>query len=327
LLYIILQTLIWIIYFFTEKMLLIDIEMSSDNQEILSLNSGSVLDERMYKSKQLLYLTQLGNPVIPAGSTNLQKINFSFKNEGPYFVSFKDAWVQVPITITADRTVTAVGPPVVLGNLFSDDPLLAVKQSLLSLIRSVSVTTTGGVTILDTEDNIHLTSNLRLLLENNPDYLESIAPQIQFSKDHPHAKTMKSYKAEGIELYNDFIGIVSGETKEKIRVALIGKNHTKERKENISKNKTGKYRNIDCYLFNYGCINFDVSNNRYTFQWYEDAIKKSKSFSCNKYGAHQALLLAYEARKSIYPEWRTPEEEVVSDLSNLGDLYVNDHLS
>lgn len=127
-------------------------------------------------------------------------------------------------------------------------------------------------------------------------------------------KTMKELIENGEELYNDFIGVMSEEQREKISKSLkgeknpnFGKKLSDETKKRMSEahkgekshmfGKTGKHNP----KFRYGCINYNKSGNRWRFTWYENGKKTSKSFSIKKYGGW-AKILAEEYRKKIYPE-------------------------
>lgn len=102
-------------------------------------------------------------------------------------------------------------------------------------------------------------------------------------------KIMKEHQASGIALYNDFIGTMSTEQREK----FLGEQNSQ---------------------FQYGCIQLESRYNRFRFRWSENGIDKSSSFSCTKYGVLGALQKVQDARKCKYPNWKTPEEETLSEL-------------
>lgn len=110
-------------------------------------------------------------------------------------------------------------------------------------------------------------------------------------------KVMKELQANGVVLYNDYIGGHSAQAKYKIGSGNRG--------------KTGE----QSISFNYGCINYEEGANRYCFRWYENGTRKKSSFSCDKYGEYNALMLTYQARKTVYPSWKTPEEDAINDLA------------
>lgn len=147
----------------------------SDESQIVQLEEKNLgLDnEVLFRNKQLEYINPVGSKSIKA---NESRITFSFQDEKDHFISLKDAFISIPVTLTS---ATA-------GRI---NPIIAAKQSLLSLINAVRVTTVNNASILDYEKDLHISANLRLLLENQPEYLESIASMIQFDKDYPHENT------------------------------------------------------------------------------------------------------------------------------------------
>lgn len=155
----------------------------SDQDQLESLVSPQDGEDQLFNKLQLESINQLGATTIAGQQKN---ILFSFQDVKDCFISFKDAWIEVPVTVTSfvDATTPANSRP------FSAAPLLAAKASLLSLLNSVRVTTVGNSSLLDTEANLHMSANLRLLLENNPEFLETVASQIQFSKDYSHSSSV-----------------------------------------------------------------------------------------------------------------------------------------
>lgn len=151
----------------------------SDQDQLESLLNPQDGEDQLFNKLQLEYITQLsGKPT----TANQKNIIFSFQDVKDCFISFKDAWIEIPVTVTALAGGSA--------KPFSVAPLLAAKASLLSLLNSVRVTTVGNSSLLDTEANLHLSANLRLLLENNPEFLQTVASQIHYSKDYPHSTSV-----------------------------------------------------------------------------------------------------------------------------------------
>lgn len=155
----------------------------SDQDQLESLLNPQDGEDQLFNKLQLESINQLGATTIAGQQKN---ILFSFQDVKDCFISFKDAWIEIPVTVTSfvDATTPANSRP------FSAAPLLAAKASLLSLLNSVRVTTVGNSSLLDTEANLHLSANLRLLLENNPEFLETVASQIHYSKDYPHLSSV-----------------------------------------------------------------------------------------------------------------------------------------
>jgi len=144
----------------------------SDAQEIHELFSshGSGFGgEHKYKDHQLAYVNLIGGATVASGQSTLK---WSFQDIKKQWLSLARGWISVPITVTSGATN------------FSAVPVLAVKQSLLSLIDRVRITRVSGEELVN-ESGIHLSSNLKLLLENNPEYLSAIAAQLQYAKDEP----------------------------------------------------------------------------------------------------------------------------------------------
>lgn len=155
----------------------------SDQDQLESLLNPQDGEDQLFNKLQLESINQLGATTIAGQQKNIM---FSFQDVKDCFISFKDAWIEIPVTVTSfvDATTPANNRP------FSAAPLLAAKASLLSLLNSVRVTTVGNSSLLDTEANLHLSANLRLLLENNPEFLQTVASQIQYSKDYPHSTSV-----------------------------------------------------------------------------------------------------------------------------------------
>lgn len=159
----------------------------SDESQLVELQKPEPEDEPLFRNKQLEYVPQVGNPAISNGQS---RITFTFQDVKDHFISLKDAWISIPVTVTyasADANATT-------------NHMYAVKQSLLSLVNSVRVTTVNNASILDYEKDLQISANLRLLLENNPDYLRSIASMIQFDKDYPHENAeIDSYTGNNLQ--------------------------------------------------------------------------------------------------------------------------------
>jgi hypothetical protein len=115
-------------------------------------------------------------------------------------------------------------------------------------------------------------------------------------------RVMKEMKENGEQLYNDFIGCHSQETKQKMSESHKGKTFSEETKQKMSENNVnlGKYGK-DNSRFSYGSVYYDKNRNRWTFSWKENGKQKSKYFPIRRYG-NFAKLHAEEYRKVIYPE-------------------------
>lgn len=131
-------------------------------------------------------------------------------------------------------------------------------------------------------------------IENFSIYLYKTFPcQSKVELEAEEYRVMKEHQESGVELYNDYIGTKSKEHREKLSAIFTGeRNHE----------------------FNYGGISFRASDAIFIFFWNENKVRKSSSFSCNKYGVFLALQKAQDARKAKYPEWQTPEEQTWSEL-------------
>lgn len=121
------------------------------------------------------------------------------------------------------------------------------------------------------------------------------------SKDELFAeeyKMMKDFQQQGVNLYNDLIGALSEEHKQKITDSMKGKNLQEEHGQ-----------------FNYGCLRYNTMLSSWRFTWYEDNHTKTKSFSANKYGNYRAKMLAETERKRVYPMWRNEEDLAINELA------------
>jgi group I intron endonuclease len=121
---------------------------------------------------------------------------------------------------------------------------------------------------------------------------------------------MKELQEKGEELYNDYIGCVSKETKQKISNATkgeknpmfgrTGENHPHFGRTGEKHPMFGKIGK-NSSNFSYGSIHYCKTQNRWCFSWRENSKQKSKTFPIKRYG-EWAKLLAEDYRKKIYPE-------------------------
>lgn len=109
--------------------------------------------------------------------------------------------------------------------------------------------------------------------------------------------------AAGTEVYNSMIaGKACPETLAKL--AIVNRRaHTDETKLKLSKIHT-----------KFGSLRYRDLNACWTFSWQVNKKTVMKSFSAKKYGYWQAFLMAEACRKTIFPEWKTSEEETINEF-------------
>jgi hypothetical protein len=136
--------------------------MSEDHSLIAGLLSGDDIDELKFSDSQLEYVTDTNN-----GSYSSQ-ISWDLLQITSKWTQMREAFITIPIALSAAA--------------FSATPVVAFKNSVLSIIRGLTVTF-GTRTILNEIDTQFIT-NLRLLLEQNIDWATSNREHLMFSKDY-----------------------------------------------------------------------------------------------------------------------------------------------
>ncbi len=69
--------------------------------------------------------------------------------------------------------------------------------------------------------------------------------------------------------------------------------------------------------FSFGSLRYDAKANYWQFRWYENGVRKHKTFALPKYGYYGAHFRAEEFRKSIYPAYGTEEDVWCDDLGHI----------
>ena len=145
-------------------------------------------------------------------------------------------------------------------------------------------------------------------------------------------RTLDAMIASGKQVYNAMIqGKPDQQTREKLKLARIGRQLTDEAKAKIAKAHTGLKHSDETRAkiakakkgqgFTFGSIFLNSRRGRipeWKFTYYDDAgIQHSQSFSVKKYGNFGAHFRAEEARRAVYPEWGNEEDIACDDLGHI----------
>src|SRR5690606_14988218 len=121
-----------------------------------------------YASRKLSYL-QPSNP----GLSDM--VSFDTQTIRDQWTDWREAYVHLPITITADNTMTRV----------TDLPPIAFKTCALSALHRVVVRTSTGAVLLDEQHTMPFSKGVELLFERDRDWVEAQAAEIHYSRDRP----------------------------------------------------------------------------------------------------------------------------------------------
>src|SRR5665648_513533 len=90
-------------------------------------------------------------------------------------IVWRDAFLSIPLVIAPDPGASTAG-------VYTQDTKLALKQSVLSLVHGLTMNTIGAGTVIS-DAQIQFINNLRLLLDNTADFLETKQAELKFGKD------------------------------------------------------------------------------------------------------------------------------------------------
>jgi len=103
-------------------------------------------------------------------------------NGGSYIdrIKFNTTPIQTSLTMLEMLEVTF---SIKGTEAFSDNPLLALKASILSYFRGIQISTAGGKPILNETQGLEFTNHLAMMLENSNDWAVSNGSQLYWAKD------------------------------------------------------------------------------------------------------------------------------------------------
>lgn len=107
------------------------------------------------------------------GNYNTQPVTFNFFSQGltKKLITLDDAFLQIPLKISPST-----------GN-FQAEPVVAFKDSVLSLFDRLIVTGEGGKTILNHSTDLAIANALRMMFEDTHDWLYCSEDELQAYKD------------------------------------------------------------------------------------------------------------------------------------------------
>ncbi len=137
----------------------------ADAMEIAELNYETEPYIPQYSSEGWGYINDYNN-----GNYQSQ-IQFSTKDVFSKKIIWRDSYVAVPLTVQAAS-----------GAAYTNDTRLALKQSVLSLVYGFILNQIGGGNIVS-DVNVQFINNLRLMLDQQTDWIDCKAPELQFAID------------------------------------------------------------------------------------------------------------------------------------------------
>lgn len=110
--------------------------------------------------------------------------------------------------------------------------------------------------------------------------------------------------------------IKAGKSVYNMRIAPAGTiKMTNETKAKLAKALVGRFRGDESNHFKCGSLAYRASVRQWNFEWYEDAKKKTKSYSEKTWGmAAKTMIQVF--RRTIYPSFES-EETLVFDFGNI----------
>lgn len=145
--------------------------MSSElkqQQTMADVKSG-VQEDLKYLSKEFQYIVDENNGSYSEGSF----INYDLTPISNQWVNLSQSYVALPLTIT--------------NAAYTNASIVALKQSVLSLISGSQLTTTTGQTVYNQPQNMDVYSNTKLMIDSTPEQVEALRSILIFAKDESNA--------------------------------------------------------------------------------------------------------------------------------------------
>lgn len=141
-----------------------------DAEQIANIFSNDLPTVVQFSDAQWLYLQDNNNNQY---SNYIQFVTTTLKQQ---FIDYHNGWFQVPIRV--EIVNTAANP---LQQAFP--PLIALRESVLSLLGQLIVSTDQGQTLVN-DVNTQYINNIRLKIENNLDWIHCNGSDLDFAYDH-----------------------------------------------------------------------------------------------------------------------------------------------
>jgi hypothetical protein len=154
-----------------------------DAEQIANILSDTSRQEVQYADAQWLYVNDYNNQNY---STFLQFITTTLKTQ---FIDYHNAYVFMPLALEFLNLLAWTAPTTVNGTsgtgaVNSFQPLAAMRQSVLSLIGQMNVTTDQGQTFVN-DQHTELINNLRLEVEHNLEWIYTQGEVLDCAYDAP----------------------------------------------------------------------------------------------------------------------------------------------
>ena len=159
-----------------------DTSSSSISAQHDAMGIASLLGEPEVPTNALKFASRQQEYLVPSSSSYLQSVNFDMKGITDRWVTFDEAELYLPLTITTQNA---------MANAF---PTIGFKSSALSCIKRIVVKSANGAPIIDDDQSELFASHLRLAFEKDQSWVKLVAPQIHYARDRPHDGIVGMYK-------------------------------------------------------------------------------------------------------------------------------------
>ena len=157
----------------------------SDQQEIHSLfNEEKDNENYQYTDAQWAFIPDYNN-----GSYQNQ-IQFDTVSAKDQFVDWHTGYLAVPLQVQSSTGTV----PYTAGTATAPAVAPAIKASLLSLLYGIVITNGSGATLVS-DNGIQFINNIRLVVENSLDWVNSEGAEIMFSKDTANSASVQALSA------------------------------------------------------------------------------------------------------------------------------------
>lgn len=177
----------------------------TDYEQMANMVSGPSPKELLFKDSQLEALNDSNNSVYTNGQINFDTLSLVSK-----YISWREAYLQVPVTINITGALAANNCLGVVtgstlsasGNLPAGDVVpagkesntggtvtlgaacsVALRQSILNLITGVTISLGDSTNIVSELNSPYFINNMRMLIQNDDEWKKTFAPELCFEKD------------------------------------------------------------------------------------------------------------------------------------------------
>lgn len=150
----------------------------SDAALLQNLKERGTVTPDSFNNKQWKYLPDISN------GDYTQQISFDTQKLANSWVNYYEGYLFIPLGVSSTQAETTSSD----GTF----PMVAFKQSFLSLIAGIQINRGDGLSIV-AENNIQFINNLRLMVEKSLDWTTSEGAEIQFAMDTSRVNNPNPY--------------------------------------------------------------------------------------------------------------------------------------